>query len=171
MLANRHPSSSPSPKSPSRRGSTFVRSMSCMGSLPPARFRRMCSKRPAPRRSTSSQKNSHQRSLRRSRDAGPWSFRAIISCCDLAKEAWNRREAIQAEAAAKEFLAKFPDHPEAQQMRALLTNLEQARTVSVDRHKIGVILPLVEPSASRMGQRGRSKRTARYPGGICAGGI
>ena len=30
-------------------------------------------------------------------------------------------------------------------MRALLTNLEQARTVSVDPHKIGVILPLSSP--------------------------
>lgn len=63
----------------------------------------------------------------------------------LAREAWNRRAAIQAEAAAKEFLAKFPNHPEAPQMQALLTNLEQARTVSVDPHKIGVILPLSSP--------------------------
>ena len=30
-------------------------------------------------------------------------------------------------------------------MRALLSNLEQLRTVSVDRHKIGVILPLSSP--------------------------
>jgi branched-chain amino acid transport system substrate-binding protein len=62
-----------------------------------------------------------------------------------AKDAWNRREAVQAEAAAQEFLTKFPDHPEAPQMRALLTNLEQVRSVSVDRHKIGVILPLSSP--------------------------
>jgi ABC-type branched-subunit amino acid transport system substrate-binding protein len=62
-----------------------------------------------------------------------------------AKEAWNRREAVQVEAAAQEFLTKFPGHPEASQMRALLTNLEQARTVSVDPHKIGVILPLSSP--------------------------
>jgi ABC-type branched-subunit amino acid transport system substrate-binding protein/TolA-binding protein len=62
-----------------------------------------------------------------------------------AKQAWNRREAVQTEAAAQEFLIKFPDHPEAPQMRALLTNLEQARSVSVDRHKIGVILPLSSP--------------------------
>jgi branched-chain amino acid transport system substrate-binding protein len=62
-----------------------------------------------------------------------------------ANDAWNRREAVQAEAAAQEFLTKFPDHPEAPQMRALLTNLEQVRSVSVDRHKIGVILPLSSP--------------------------
>ena len=62
-----------------------------------------------------------------------------------AKEAWNRRETGQAEATAQEFLTKFPHHPEAPQMRALLTNLEQARSVSVDRHKIGVILPLSSP--------------------------
>jgi branched-chain amino acid transport system substrate-binding protein len=62
-----------------------------------------------------------------------------------AKEAWKRREAIQAQAAAREFLTKFPDHPEAQQMRAFLADLEQARTLSVDRNKIGVILPLSSP--------------------------
>jgi ABC-type branched-subunit amino acid transport system substrate-binding protein len=62
-----------------------------------------------------------------------------------AKEAWKRRDANQAETAAKEFLTKFPDHAEAQEMRALLTTLEQARTVSIDRHKIGIILPLSSP--------------------------
>jgi ABC-type branched-subunit amino acid transport system substrate-binding protein len=62
-----------------------------------------------------------------------------------ANEAWKRHEAVQAETAAREFLAKFPNHPEAPQMRALLTNLEQARSVDVDRHKIGVILPLSGP--------------------------
>jgi ABC-type branched-subunit amino acid transport system substrate-binding protein len=62
-----------------------------------------------------------------------------------ANEARKRRELIQAEAAAQEFLTKFPDHPEAQQMRALLADLEQARTVNVDRNKIGVILPLSSP--------------------------
>jgi branched-chain amino acid transport system substrate-binding protein len=61
------------------------------------------------------------------------------------KEASNRREMIQAEAAAQEFLTKFPDHPEAQQMRALLADLERGRTVNVDRNKIGVILPLSSP--------------------------
>jgi branched-chain amino acid transport system substrate-binding protein len=61
------------------------------------------------------------------------------------RETWNRREVIQAEATAKEFLTKFPDHPEAHEMRTLLTHLEQARTVSVDRDKIGVILPLSSP--------------------------
>ena len=63
----------------------------------------------------------------------------------LAQEASNRRAALQAEAAAKDFLANFPNHPEAPRMRALVTNLEQARTVSVDPHKIGVILPLSSP--------------------------
>ncbi len=63
----------------------------------------------------------------------------------LAQEASNRRAALQAEAAAKDFLANFPNHPEAPRMRALVTNLEQARTVSVDTHKIGVILPLSSP--------------------------
>jgi ABC-type branched-subunit amino acid transport system substrate-binding protein len=63
----------------------------------------------------------------------------------LAKESWNRRSVTQAEAAAQEFLATFPNHPEAPQMQALLTNLEQARSVSVDRHKIGVLLPLSSP--------------------------
>jgi branched-chain amino acid transport system substrate-binding protein len=76
-----------------------------------------------------------------------------------AREAWNRREAIQAEAAAKEFLTKFSAHPEAPQMRALLMNLEQARSVSVDRHKIGVILPLSSPRrrewVSEVGQNAR----------------
>jgi branched-chain amino acid transport system substrate-binding protein len=62
-----------------------------------------------------------------------------------AKEAWNRREAVQTEVAAKEFLTIFPDHPEAQQMRTLLTYLEQAQTVNVDRYKIGVVLPLSSP--------------------------
>jgi len=62
-----------------------------------------------------------------------------------AKEAWNRRDAAQAEAAVHEFLTKFPDHSEAPQMRALLANFEQARSISVDRHKIGVILPLSSP--------------------------
>ena len=63
----------------------------------------------------------------------------------LAQEASNRRAALQAEAAAKDFLANFPNHPEAPRMQALVTNLEQARTVSVDPHKIGVILPLSSP--------------------------
>ncbi len=62
-----------------------------------------------------------------------------------AREAWKRHEAIQAEAAANEFLTKFPDHPEGEQMRALLADLEQARTVNVDRNRIGVILPLSSP--------------------------
>ena len=62
-----------------------------------------------------------------------------------AKEAWNRRDAIQAAAVAQEFLTKFPDHSEAPQMRALLTSFEQAHSVSVDPHKIGVILPLSSP--------------------------
>jgi branched-chain amino acid transport system substrate-binding protein len=62
-----------------------------------------------------------------------------------AKEAWNRRDAVQAEAAAQEFLTKFPAHSEAPQMRSLLTDFEQARSVSVDPHKIGVILPLSSP--------------------------
>jgi branched-chain amino acid transport system substrate-binding protein len=62
-----------------------------------------------------------------------------------AKEAWNRRDAVQAEAAAQEFLTKFPAHAEAPQMRALLANFEQARSVSVEPHKIGVILPLSSP--------------------------
>jgi ABC-type branched-subunit amino acid transport system substrate-binding protein len=52
---------------------------------------------------------------------------------------------MQAEAAAKEFLARFPHHAEAPQMQALLTRLEEARTVTVDPHKIGVILPLSSP--------------------------
>jgi ABC-type branched-subunit amino acid transport system substrate-binding protein len=62
-----------------------------------------------------------------------------------AQEAWKRGDGNRAEAAAKEFLTKFPDHSEAHQLRALLATLEQARTVSVDRHKIGVILPLSSP--------------------------
>jgi branched-chain amino acid transport system substrate-binding protein len=75
----------------------------------------------------------------------PLAFPSDYILLRLAKEAWSRRAAIQAEAAAKEFLTKFPNHPEAQQMRALLTSLEEARTVNVDRHKIGVILPLSSP--------------------------
>lgn len=62
-----------------------------------------------------------------------------------ANEAWKRREMVQAEAMAKEFLSKFPDHPDASQMRALLVDLEQLRTVNVDLHKIGVIVPLSSP--------------------------
>jgi ABC-type branched-subunit amino acid transport system substrate-binding protein len=61
------------------------------------------------------------------------------------REAWNSRDVVRAEAAAKEFLAKFPDHVEAPQARLLLTHVESVRSVSVDRHKIGVILPLSSP--------------------------
>ena len=75
----------------------------------------------------------------------PLEFPSDYILLGQAKEAWNRRAAVQAEAAAREFLAKFPNHPEAPQVRALLTNLEQARTVSVDPDKIGVILPLSSP--------------------------
>jgi branched-chain amino acid transport system substrate-binding protein len=62
-----------------------------------------------------------------------------------AREALDRRAANEAEDAAREFLATFPNHPEAPQMRALLTNLEEARAVSVDPYKIGIILPLSSP--------------------------
>jgi branched-chain amino acid transport system substrate-binding protein len=76
-----------------------------------------------------------------------------------AREAWNRREAIPAEAVAQEFLTKFPAHPEAPQIRALLMNLEQARSVRADPHKIGVILPLSSPRrrewVSEVGQSAR----------------
>jgi branched-chain amino acid transport system substrate-binding protein len=75
----------------------------------------------------------------------PLEFPSDYILLRLANEAWSQREAIQAEAAAKEFLAKFPNHPESQEMRALLTSLEEARTVNVDQHKIGVILPLSSP--------------------------
>src|SRR5919109_957994 len=75
----------------------------------------------------------------------PLEFPSDYILLGQAKEAWNRRAAVQAEAAAREFLARFPNHPEAPQVRALLTNLEQARTVSVDPDKIGVILPLSSP--------------------------
>jgi branched-chain amino acid transport system substrate-binding protein len=62
-----------------------------------------------------------------------------------AREAWNQKRISQAEALAQEFLTKFPDHPQAQQMQALLSTIEQSRTASVDKHKIGVILPLSSP--------------------------
>ena len=62
-----------------------------------------------------------------------------------ANEAWKRREVVQAEAAAKEFLNRFPDHPEASHMRAMIADLEQVRTVNIDRNKIGVVLPLSNP--------------------------
>ena len=75
----------------------------------------------------------------------PAEFPADYILLRQAKEASNRREMLQAEAAANEFLTKFPNHPEAPQMRALLADLEQARTVNVDRNKIGVLLPLSSP--------------------------
>jgi branched-chain amino acid transport system substrate-binding protein len=75
----------------------------------------------------------------------PAEFPADYILLRQAKEASNRREMLQAEDAANEFLSKFPNHPEAQQMRALLADLEQARTVNVDRNKIGVLLPLSSP--------------------------
>jgi branched-chain amino acid transport system substrate-binding protein len=62
-----------------------------------------------------------------------------------ATEAWAQKRVEQAEGAAQEFLTKFPSHPQAEQMRALLLTIEQARTVGVDRHKIGVLLPLSGP--------------------------
>jgi branched-chain amino acid transport system substrate-binding protein len=83
--------------------------------------------------------------LERVKRRWPLEFPSDYILMRQAKEASNRREAVQAEAAAKEFLTKFPDHPEAPQMRALLTNLEQARSINVDRHKIGVVLPLSSP--------------------------
>jgi branched-chain amino acid transport system substrate-binding protein len=75
----------------------------------------------------------------------PLEFPSDYVLLGQAKEAWNRRAAIEAEVAAKEFLTNFPNHPEAPQMRALLTDLDQARTVNVDPYKIGVILPLSSP--------------------------
>jgi branched-chain amino acid transport system substrate-binding protein len=62
-----------------------------------------------------------------------------------AKEASKRRDMVQAEAVAKEFLSWFPDHADATQMHALLADLERLRTVNVDRHKIGVVVPLSSP--------------------------
>jgi branched-chain amino acid transport system substrate-binding protein len=62
-----------------------------------------------------------------------------------ANEAWGQQQADRAEAAAMEFLTKFPAHPEAQQMRTLLATLEQSRSVVVDKDKIGVVLPLSSP--------------------------
>jgi ABC-type branched-subunit amino acid transport system substrate-binding protein len=62
-----------------------------------------------------------------------------------ANEAWSRQQVDKAEAAAKEFLSKFPDHPEAQEVRTLLATLEQSRLIVVDKDKIGVILPLSSP--------------------------
>jgi branched-chain amino acid transport system substrate-binding protein len=75
----------------------------------------------------------------------PFEFPSDYILLRLAREAANRRAAVQVEAAVNEFLATFPNHPEAPQMVALLRHLEQARTVSVDPHKIGVILPLSSP--------------------------
>lgn len=76
-----------------------------------------------------------------------------------AQEAWNRRDVILAEAAVQEFLTTFPAHPEAAQLRALLMNLEQARSVTADPHKVGVILPLSSPRrrewVSEVGQNAR----------------
>jgi branched-chain amino acid transport system substrate-binding protein len=89
----------------------------------------------------------------------PLEFPSDIILLRQAREASNRREVLQAEAAAKEFLTKFPAHPQAPDMRALLITLEQARSVSVDRHKIGVILPLSSPRrrewVSEVGQNAR----------------
>lgn len=62
-----------------------------------------------------------------------------------AKEAWNEQLVEQAEGATKEFLTKFPSHSEAAQMRALLLTIDQVRTVGLDRHKIGILLPLSGP--------------------------
>jgi ABC-type branched-subunit amino acid transport system substrate-binding protein/TolA-binding protein len=75
----------------------------------------------------------------------PLEFPSDYILLGQAKEAWNRGAATEAEVAAKEFLTNFPNHPEAPQLRALLTDLDQARTVNVDLHKIGVILPLSSP--------------------------
>jgi branched-chain amino acid transport system substrate-binding protein len=89
----------------------------------------------------------------------PLEFPTDYALLRQVKEAGNRGEAVQAEAAAKEFLTKFPDHPEASQLRALVANLEQVRTVNVDPHKIGVILPLSGPRrrawVSEVGQNAR----------------
>jgi ABC-type branched-subunit amino acid transport system substrate-binding protein len=62
-----------------------------------------------------------------------------------ARRAWSQTRVDQAEAAAQEFLTKFPDRPQAAEMRELLAAIEQRRTVAVDRHKIGVVLPLSGP--------------------------
>lgn len=62
-----------------------------------------------------------------------------------AREAWSQKRIGQAEGAAQEFLTKFPGHPQAEQMRALLLTIEQERTVGGDPHKIGVLLPLSGP--------------------------
>ena len=101
----------------------------------------------------------------------PTEFPSDYILLRIAKEASNHGAAIQAEAAAKEFLANFPNHSEAPRMQALVTDLEQARTVSVDPSQDWGRVALVQPPASRMGQRGRTKRAARYPGCVCAGGI
>jgi ABC-type branched-subunit amino acid transport system substrate-binding protein len=75
----------------------------------------------------------------------PLEFPADYILLRQAREAWEQKRADQAAAAAKEFLTKFPDHPQAAQMRSLLSTIEQAYTVSVDPHKIGVLLPLSGP--------------------------
>jgi ABC-type branched-subunit amino acid transport system substrate-binding protein len=83
--------------------------------------------------------------LERVKQRWPLEFPSDYILLRQAKEAQNRRDAVQTEAVIQDFLTKFPDHSEAPQMRALLTSLEQARSISVDRHKIGVILPLSSP--------------------------
>ena len=75
----------------------------------------------------------------------PTEFPADYILLRQAKEASSRREMLQAEAAAHEFLSRFPNHPEAPQMRSLLADLDRARTVNVDMNKIGVVLPLSSP--------------------------
>lgn len=62
-----------------------------------------------------------------------------------AQEAWNRQDEGGAQAFGEEFLTKFPDHPQGQEMRTLIVTIAQARHVRVDREKIGVILPLSSP--------------------------
>ncbi|MBI3328706.1 MAG: penicillin-binding protein activator [Nitrospinae bacterium] len=62
-----------------------------------------------------------------------------------AQKAWSQKDAAGAQALGEEFLTKFPDHPRGQEMRALITAIAEARTVRVDRDKIGIVLPLSGP--------------------------
>jgi ABC-type branched-subunit amino acid transport system substrate-binding protein len=75
----------------------------------------------------------------------PSEFPTDYALLRQARTAWDQHRAEQAERTAKEFLTTFPDHSQAAQMRALLSTIERTYTVGVDRHKIGILLPLSGP--------------------------
>ncbi len=74
-----------------------------------------------------------------------------------AQAAWSRQESTLAQTLSEEFLQKFPHHPEAPTIQALVAAIGQVRSGPVDKDKIGVILPLsAQPGREWVSEVGES---------------